>query len=181
MDAGGATGSGRLVLCAGEPGIGKTRLVEELAGLALARGAAVVWGRCVEADGAPPYWPWRQVQRALGHDADTLLAEAESSEERFRVFEAVARRGGSCGRTEWRTHRARRRPLGGPLVVAPAPPPGRPAARICGARRRHVPPGGAGRQPARRAPRADARPSYVASFRRWARPVLRHAAGPGRR
>ena len=32
-------GSGRLVLCAGEPGIGKTRLAQEFAGSALASGA----------------------------------------------------------------------------------------------------------------------------------------------
>ena len=44
-------GSGRLVLCAGEPGIGKTRLAQELAGRALARGTAVAWARCAEADG----------------------------------------------------------------------------------------------------------------------------------
>jgi len=41
------------VLCAGEPGIGKTRLAQELAGLAAAQGTAVAWGRCVEVEGAP--------------------------------------------------------------------------------------------------------------------------------
>jgi predicted ATPase len=56
-------GSGRLVLCAGHPGIGKTRLAQEVAGIALAGGTAVSWGRCVEAEGSPPFWPWRQVLR----------------------------------------------------------------------------------------------------------------------
>jgi DNA-binding CsgD family transcriptional regulator len=79
---------GRLILCAGEPGIGKTRLAQELAGVALAEGAAVAWGRCVEADGAPVYWPWRQVLRSLDVDAeDVLIGEVESPEERFRVFD----------------------------------------------------------------------------------------------
>ena len=83
-------GSGRLVLCVGEPGIGKTRVGQELAGLALAQGVTTAWGRCVEADGAPPFWPWRQVLRSLEVDADTVLAGAvESPEERFRLFDDV--------------------------------------------------------------------------------------------
>ena len=61
-------GSGRLVLCGGEPGIGKTRLAQELAGRALARGTAVAWARCAEATGAPAFWPWRQVLRSIGAD-----------------------------------------------------------------------------------------------------------------
>jgi DNA-binding SARP family transcriptional activator len=56
-------GGGRLVLIAGEPGIGKTRLVDELALHATARGALVCVGRCWEAGGAPAYWPWLQVLR----------------------------------------------------------------------------------------------------------------------
>ena len=66
-------GTGRLVLCVGEPGIGKTRLAQELAGLALVGGTAVAWGRCVEAEGAPAYWAWRQVLRSLAIDPDTVL------------------------------------------------------------------------------------------------------------
>jgi DNA-binding CsgD family transcriptional regulator len=86
-----AAGSGRLVLCSGEPGIGKTRLAQELAGAALAAGAAVAWGRCVEAEGAPVYWPWRQVLRSLDIDARTLLSPTvESPDDRFRVFDGVA-------------------------------------------------------------------------------------------
>ncbi|MDP8938033.1 MAG: AAA family ATPase [Actinomycetota bacterium] len=84
-------GEGRLVLCVGEPGIGKTRLAQELAGSALAAGTAVAWGRCVEAEGAPAFWPWRQVLRSLGLDPDTVLAgDVESPADRFRVFEQVA-------------------------------------------------------------------------------------------
>jgi eukaryotic-like serine/threonine-protein kinase len=56
-------GRGRVVLLAGEPGIGKTRLAEELAARATARGALVLWGRCWEAEGAPAFWPWVQVVR----------------------------------------------------------------------------------------------------------------------
>lgn len=81
-------GAGRLVLCTGEPGIGKSRLAQELAGQALAGGTAVAWGRCVEAEGAPAYWAWRQVFRSLLIDPDSVLTgEIESPQDRFRVFE----------------------------------------------------------------------------------------------
>src|SRR5881296_3452272 len=55
---------GRFFLVVGEAGIGKTRLVEELAREAAERGQLVLWGRCWEGEGAPPYWPWIQVIRA---------------------------------------------------------------------------------------------------------------------
>lgn len=58
-------GRGRLFLISGEPGIGKTRLAEEVAREAVGRGMRAVWGRCWEGDGAPAYWPWIQVIRAL--------------------------------------------------------------------------------------------------------------------
>ena len=58
-----AAGRGRVVMLAGEPGAGKTRLAQELAGLATARGVHVVWGRSSEHAGAPAYWPWIQVVR----------------------------------------------------------------------------------------------------------------------
>src|SRR5262249_33031295 len=57
-------GRGRLFLIAGEPGIGKSRLTDELAELARDRGRRVLWGRCWEAGGAPTYWPWVQALRA---------------------------------------------------------------------------------------------------------------------
>ncbi|HTQ90006.1 MAG TPA: AAA family ATPase [Streptosporangiaceae bacterium] len=56
-------GRGGVVLVAGEPGIGKTRLAEELAARASVRGAVVLWGRCWEGAGAPAFWPWVQVIR----------------------------------------------------------------------------------------------------------------------
>ena len=47
------SGSGRLLLLMGEPGIGKTRMAEELATYARLRGAQVLLGRCYEGEGAP--------------------------------------------------------------------------------------------------------------------------------
>lgn len=58
-------GKGSLVLINGEPGIGKTRLLMEAARYAEAREVKVLWGRCWEGEGAPPFWPWRQVIRRI--------------------------------------------------------------------------------------------------------------------
>jgi AAA ATPase domain len=71
------TGRGRLLLVAGEPGIGKTRLADELAERAQQRGFRVVSGRCWEAGGAPAYWPWVQSLRSLirGLNAAELAAQ----------------------------------------------------------------------------------------------------------
>ena len=57
-------GQGRLVMIAGEPGIGKTRIAKELAAQAEQQGAQVFWGWCYEEGGAPPYWPWLQPIRS---------------------------------------------------------------------------------------------------------------------
>jgi predicted ATPase/DNA-binding CsgD family transcriptional regulator len=108
------SGRGRLVLVAGEPGIGKSRLASELTARARARGAQVAWGRCWEAGGAPAYWPWTEVvatlvdrfgvaelRERLGPLADDIgqivpALRATGTEEhrspdsaRFRLFDAV--------------------------------------------------------------------------------------------
>jgi tetratricopeptide (TPR) repeat protein len=71
------SGHGRLITLVGEPGIGKTRTALELATYAGLRRAQVLWGRCYETQGMPPYWPWVQ---AIGsyvreRDPDELRAE----------------------------------------------------------------------------------------------------------
>jgi predicted ATPase len=88
-------GRGSLVLLTGEPGIGKTRLMGELAQLAAERGARMINGRCWEEGGAPPYWPWIQVLRTLGGDFETLATRGAGSgvmpeADRIRLFDAVS-------------------------------------------------------------------------------------------
>jgi DNA-binding SARP family transcriptional activator len=63
-------GHGRLFLLVGEPGIGKSRLAEELIGLARDRDARILVGRCWEAGGAPAYWPWVQSLRSYVEQSD---------------------------------------------------------------------------------------------------------------
>ena len=75
------TGYGRLVLVSGEPGIGKTRLCEELTAHAREQNMHVVWARGWEGDGAPAFWPWVQVLRALAEETpgDVLTAAMEGA------------------------------------------------------------------------------------------------------
>jgi tetratricopeptide (TPR) repeat protein len=68
-------GRGRLVLLAGQPGIGKSRTAAELASTARRRGCQVLVGRCYEGEGAPAYWPWVQILRAYFRDCDPATLE----------------------------------------------------------------------------------------------------------
>jgi len=54
-------GTRQVILLGGEPGIGKTSIMDEFARDAREKGALVLWGNCYEWDGAPAYWPWTQV------------------------------------------------------------------------------------------------------------------------
>jgi DNA-binding SARP family transcriptional activator len=99
-----AAAEARVVVVEGEPGIGKTRLAEELRAEAAARGGAVAWGRGYEGGAAPALWPWLVALRDLAGGAgtgdpslDALLAtdapEAATPTNalQFERFEAVAR------------------------------------------------------------------------------------------
>jgi tetratricopeptide (TPR) repeat protein len=100
---------GGLIMVTGEPGIGKSRLMEEFAGLLADQGWRVLTGRCWEHGGAPAYWPWIQVVRAAGSEfEDCIPAPADTGgrpgpagplpaptsdpeSDRFRLFDGVAR------------------------------------------------------------------------------------------
>ena len=111
-------GSGLFSLLAGEPGVGKTRLAEELAQHARSRGFRVFRGRCYDTEGAPPYAPFVEILRDyiqsrpddvlvddLGDDAPEIAklvpelarlipiqgdsAPLPPEQERYRLLEAV--------------------------------------------------------------------------------------------
>lgn len=58
-------GPAATVLIEGEPGIGKTTMLEALGAEALASGWRVALGRCAEPGLAPALWPWIEVVRSL--------------------------------------------------------------------------------------------------------------------
>ena len=64
------TGRGRILFVGGEPGIGKSRIADELATRARDGGHQVLWGRGWEGAGAPAYWPWVQALRAYLRSTD---------------------------------------------------------------------------------------------------------------
>jgi DNA-binding SARP family transcriptional activator len=99
-------GPAPVLLFAGEPGIGKSRLLDELAQRALARGGRVLRGRAYEAETVRPYGAWVDALRsgALGPLDDGLRADlapilpelggAESGGphvDRGRLFDGVGR------------------------------------------------------------------------------------------
>ena len=86
---GALAGRGSVVMLVGEPGIGKTRAVQELETYARMRGAAVYWGRTHESAGMPAYWPWQQVGNAWGAQQDfnsASIANAVANPELQRLF-----------------------------------------------------------------------------------------------
>ncbi|WP_193314477.1 BTAD domain-containing putative transcriptional regulator [Georgenia ruanii] len=87
LDQAGA-GTPAFAVVTGEPGIGKSRLVAELAGHARPRGARVLIGRCSQDDGAPPLYPWAAVLGGLGQDLPLGVGE-EDEGAAFRTWERI--------------------------------------------------------------------------------------------
>ncbi len=89
------SGRGSLVALVGEPGIGKTRTVEELLARAALGDERVLWGRCPEHEGAPAYWPWVQALRGWierAEPAELQGALGSSAAEIARIVPAVRER-----------------------------------------------------------------------------------------
>ena len=84
------SGRGRLVTLVGEPGIGKTRTAQELATYAGLRGGQVLWGRCYEEQGMPPYWPWVQAIRSYVRERDPEQLRSEMGAGAADIAEVVS-------------------------------------------------------------------------------------------
>jgi tetratricopeptide (TPR) repeat protein len=107
------------MMMVGEPGIGKTRMLEEFAEIARAEHASVLWGRCYEGEWAPPFGPFAEaiaeyarltepetIRRELGYGGPPLTrlvpalrerlpdlgepAPLAPEEERFRLLDAAS-------------------------------------------------------------------------------------------
>ena len=112
-------GAGSLVMVVGEPGIGKTRLLEQFAAHARDAGARALVGRCYDGDWAPPFSPFveaikehatttspQHLRAQLGPDAGVLARivpalhdrlpnileppAIPAEGERYRLMEAVS-------------------------------------------------------------------------------------------
>ncbi|WP_234790986.1 BTAD domain-containing putative transcriptional regulator [Mycolicibacterium wolinskyi] len=81
-------GETRWLVLSGPPGIGKTRLAEEIDDRF---NVGAIWVTCPD-EQAPPWWPMRQLVRGLGADPDEVLEvppHADPDTARFRVYERV--------------------------------------------------------------------------------------------
>ena len=96
-----------VVLVTGEPGVGKSRLLDAGARLATGAGFAVAAATCWQGQGTLPLWPWIQVLRGLdeaGMAVDrelaialaegarsSLLSDVDPTGARWRLFDRVVR------------------------------------------------------------------------------------------
>ena len=107
-----ASGLGGTIMVAGEAGIGKSRLLQELAGRARTQNVVTLSGACLYADAPNPYAPIVEIldahivrHRAVRHDADDPL-EREIAAALADVQEALGitplPADGVAGRPAWR-------------------------------------------------------------------------------
>jgi DNA-binding SARP family transcriptional activator len=89
IDSAIASGSG-LVLVEGEPGIGKTRLLEEMCAIARRRGALIAWGHSPPSASTPAMWPWVQAISAVLQECPEELQRQWRAGEVGRLLESAS-------------------------------------------------------------------------------------------
>src|SRR4051812_14614586 len=122
-----ALAAGHALLLSGEPGIGKTRLLEELAARAAARGCLVLAGSASELEGDLPFWVFVDAleERVAGLDARRLdaLGDGVAAELAHVMPGLAARERAPAGADQrYRAHGAvrallERLAVGAPLVL----------------------------------------------------------------
>ncbi|WP_214409118.1 AfsR/SARP family transcriptional regulator [Sphaerisporangium fuscum] len=114
LTAGAGCGGVAVAAVSGEPGIGKTRLLEAFADQCADLGHLVVWGRCHDTQGTPALWPWLQVLAALEPhfpppEREALAGLLDDHEPAGPTDAALLRRNRAVA--QWLTEAARSRPL----------------------------------------------------------------------
>ena len=85
------SGTPTCALLVGEPGIGKTWLLNDLEREATDQGFQVARGTCSQDEGAPPLWPWLGVLRSLGLPApETPPAHESAARAAFETADRIA-------------------------------------------------------------------------------------------
>ena len=88
----------RALLLAGDAGVGKTRVLTELRGLAVARGWRVVAGHCLDfADSALPYLPFSEILERLAAEVPEVVASALDRHPALARLQPGRRRLGQAG------------------------------------------------------------------------------------
>ncbi|MGH9266565.1 MAG: ATP-binding protein, partial [Acidimicrobiales bacterium] len=88
-----AEGVGAVLLVAGEAGIGKTALSEELYRVARGEGWRTAWATCAYGAVVPGLWPWRRILSALeGGDALVGVDVGDPVAARVALFDVIADR-----------------------------------------------------------------------------------------